>query len=574
MATDVTSNINGNAERTRPKSSLKPFIAVTLLFSLVVNFLMLVSPLYMLQVYDRVLSSGSVETLIMVSIAAIGLLSVYGFAEAARRKTLALMSEQVQDEYGPVIFTSSFRDSNSPQLLPKKLADLATVQSFLRHGLPLPFFDLPFTPLFIFAMFLVHPIIGWIGVIGGLVLILITVFTELSSRKSVEEAMQAESLTTNFATEISRKRSVISSLGMMSPLLSNWMAHKKKSSQMTLDGLGRSTFFSAQAKGLRQMLQVAALGIGGYLVLQLEMSAGAIIAGSILMGRALAPIDQALGAWRQLIRARTAWSSLEDTMSRSSAAEGSFTPMMRPEADLSVESLMIASPGSDTALLPKFNVTLKAGASIAILGPSGSGKTSLLQTIVGAWEPLEGHVRLGGRDMHRWEAGDRGQYIGYAPQDVELLPGTIAQNISRFSDGSPEDIMGAAQKAGFHDMILRLPEGYDTRVGSGGSHLSQGQQKGVGLARALYGDPVLLVLDEPGTNLDRSSLMSFQRGLAEMKSNGSILIFATHDMRFLSLADNVLLLDNRSLKMVSAKDYMSTLTRVRQSIAGAEGRAT
>jgi ABC-type protease/lipase transport system fused ATPase/permease subunit len=352
------------------------------------------------------------------------------------------------------------------------------------------------------------------------------------------------------------------------------MAHKKKSSQMTLDGLGRSTFFSAQAKGLRQMLQVAALGIGGYLVLQLEMSAGAIIAGSILMGRALAPIDQALGAWRQLIRARTAWSSLEDTMSRSSAVEGSFTPMMRPEADLSVESLMIASPGSDTALLPKFNVTLKAGSSIAILGPSGSGKTSLLQTIVGAWEPLEGHVRLGGRDMHRWEAGDRGQYIGYAPQDVELLPGTIAQNISRFSDGSPEDIMGAAQKAGFHDMILRLPEGYDTRVGPGGSHLSQGQQKGVGLARALYGDPVLLVLDEPGTNLDRSSLMSFQRGLAEMKSNGSILIFATHDMRFLSLADNVLLLDNRSLKMVSAKDYMSTLTRARQSIAGAEERAT
>ena len=574
MSTDITSGVTGETERVTTKSSLKPFIVVTLLFSLVVNLLMLVSPLYMLQVYDRVLSSGSIETLIMVSIAAIGLLSVYGFAEAARRKTLALMSEQVEDDYGPVIFTSSFKDSNSPQLLPKKLADLSTVQNFLRHGLLLPFFDLPFTPLFILAMFLVHPIIGWIGVIGGLVLILITVFTELSSRKSVEEAMQAESVTTNFANEISRKRSVISSLGMMSPLLSNWVTYKKQSSKMTLDGLGRSTFFSAQAKGLRQMLQVAALGIGGYLVLQLEMSAGAIIAGSILMGRALAPIDQALGAWRQLIRARTAWSSLEDTMARSGADGGSFTPMMRPEADLSIESLMIASPGSDMALLPKFNVTLKAGASIAILGPSGSGKTSLLQTIVGAWEPLEGHVRLGGRDMHKWDAGDRGQYIGYAPQDVELLPGTIAQNISRFSEGTPEDIMGAAQKAGFHDMILRLPEGYDTRVGPGGSHLSQGQQKGVGLARALYRDPVLLVLDEPGTNLDRSSLAGFQRGLAEMKSNGSILIFATHDMRFLSLADNVLLLDNRSLKMVSTQDYMATLTRARQSIAGAEGGAT
>ncbi|GGX62093.1 peptidase [Litorimonas cladophorae] len=574
MSTETFSNKTGTVDWALNKSSVKPYIVVTLLFSLVVNLLMLVSPLYMLQVYDRVLSSGSVETLIMVSIAAIGLLSVYGFAEAARRKTLALMSEQIQNEYGPVVFMSSFRDENSPQLLPKKLADLSTVQNFLRHGLLLPFFDLPFTPLFLLAMFLVHPIIGWIGVIGGLVLILITVFTELSSRKSVEEAMQAETVANNFANEISRNRSVISSLGMVTPLLSNWMSYRKQSSKMTMDGLGRSTFFSAQAKGLRQMLQVAALGVGGFLVLQLEMSAGAIIAGSILMGRALAPIDQALGAWRQLIRARSAWFSLEDTMARSGASDGDFTPMLRPDADLSIESLMIASPGSDAALLPKFNVNLKAGASIAILGPSGSGKTSLLQTIVGAWEPLDGRVRLGGRDMHNWDAGDRGKYIGYAPQDVELLPGTIAQNISRFSDGTPEDIMGAAQKAGFHDMILRLPEGYDTRVGPGGSHLSQGQQKGVGLARAIYRDPVLLVLDEPGTNLDRASLLGLQRGLAEMKSNGNILIFATHDMRLLSLADNVLLLDNRSLKMVSTQDYMATMAHPRQIATSAkEGAA-
>ena len=572
MSADQSVGHPGTAASARPKRTLRPFIVVTLLFSLVVNLLMLVSPLYMLQVYDRVLSSGSVETLVMVSIAAIGLLSVYGFAEAARRKTLALMSEQIQDEYGPIIFTTSFQASNAPQLLPKKLGDLTTIQNFLRHGLLLPFFDLPFTPLFIFAMFLVHPIIGWIGVIGSIALILITIFTELASRKSVEEAMQAESVTNNFANEISRKRSVVSSLGMMSPLLAKWMAYKKQSSQMTLDGLGRSTFFSAQAKGLRQMLQVAALGIGGYLVLQLEMSAGAIIAGSILMGRALAPIDQALGAWRQLVRARTSWLSLNETLAHSETGPDSFTPMIRPEADLSIESLMIASPGADTALLPKFNVNLKAGASIAVLGPSGSGKTSLLQTIVGAWDPLEGHVRLGGRDIHKWHSGDRGQYIGYAPQDVELLPGTIAQNISRFSDGTPEEVMGAAQKAGFHDMILRLPEGYDTRVGPGGHHLSQGQKKGIGLSRAFYRNPVLLILDEPGTNLDSASLINFQRGLNDMKSNGSILIFATHDLRLLQLADNVLLLDNRSLKMVSVKDYMATLARAQKARLGlAEG---
>lgn len=553
-------------QATLPMGKFRPFIVVTLLFSLVVNLLMLVSPLYMLQVYDRVLSSGSVETLIMVSVAAIGLLSVYGFAEAARRKTLALLSEQIQDEVGPTLFASSFKSANSGQALPKKLSDLSTVQNFLRHGLLLPFFDLPFTPLFIFAMFLVHPIIGWIGVIGGAALILITIFTEFSSRKSFDEAMAAETNTSNFANEISQKRSIVMSLGLMDPLQNQWMAYKRKSSEMTLNGLGRSTFFSSQAKGLRQMLQIAALGIGGYLVLQLEMSAGAIIAGSILMGRALAPIDQALGAWRQLLRARKAWTSVKETVSTSRSEQSSITPMPRPEAELSIEGLSINAPGSDTPLLPKFNMTLKGGSSIAILGPSGSGKTSLLQTLAGAWDPSDGNARLGGRDIHSWSATDRGQYIGYAPQNVELLPGSIAQNISRFTSGTPEEIIEAAKKAGFHDMILRFPDGYDTRVGTGGSHLSQGQKKAIGLARAFYRQPVLMILDEPGTNLDQMSLVNFKRGLSELKSEGSILVFSTHDVRFLSLADNIILLDNRTLKMVSAKEYMATLSRARQGL--------
>ena len=560
----MTSN---NTDVAAFKSALKPFLVVTALFSFVVNLLMLVSPLYMLQVYDRVLSSGSIETLVMVSIAAIGLLSVYGFAEAARRKTLALMSVQIQSEYGPVLFSSSFRKPREAQKLPSKLADLSTVENFLRHGLLLPFFDLPFTPLFIFAMFLVHPIIGWIGVIGGLVLILITIFTEFSTRKSVQEAMRAESLSSSFANEISRKRSAIISLGMTAPLLKDWISYKERANEMTLDGLGRSTFFSSQAKALRQMLQVGALGVGGYLVLQLEMSAGAIIAGSILMGRALAPIDQALGAWRQLIRARRAWESLNETASQNEEDNSNVTPMPRPKSELSIENLVVASAGSDEALLPKFSVTLSPGSSVAILGPSGSGKTSLLQTLVGAWPPLEGRVRLGGRDIHGWDANDRGKYLGYLPQDAELLPGTIAQNISRFSDAEPEDIIAAAQQAGFHDMILRFPEGYDTRVGLGGHHLSQGQQKGVGLARAFYMAPVLLVFDEPGANLDNASFSSFQSGLSEIKKKGSVVIFATHDTRFLALADNIILLEENSLKMVSTREYLKTLTRARQGIS-------
>ena len=542
------------------KSAMRPFIVVTFLFSLVVNLLMLVSPLYMLQVYDRVLSSGSIETLIMVSIAAIGLLSVYGFAEAARRKTLALLSEDIQDSYGPTLFSTSFKSTESSETLPKKLVDLSTVQNFLRHGLPLPFFDLPFTPLFILAMFLVHPIIGWIGVIGGAALILITIFTELTSRKSVDAALGAEATTNAFANEISQKRSAVMSLGLIEPLQTQWMAYKKKSSEMTLEGLGRSTFFSSQAKGLRQMLQIAALGIGGYLVLQLEMSAGAIIAGSILMGRALAPIDQALGAWRQLLRARSAWGNLQSTVSAQINEEGTVTPMPRPDAELSIEGLTVGAPGSDTALLPKFNMKLKGGSSIAILGPSGSGKTSLLHTLVGSWEPLEGKVRLGGRDIHTWHPSDRGQYIGYAPQNAELLPGTISQNISRFVKGDPNDIVDAAKRSGFHDMILRFPDGYDTRVGMGGHHLSQGQEKAISLTRSFYMKPVLVVLDEPSANLDQNSLVNFQKGLKNQKAEGSVLVFSTHDVRLLSIADNIIILDNRSLKMVSAKEYLRTIS--------------
>jgi len=541
--------------------SAKSYLIVTLLFSLVVNLLMLVSPLYMLQVYDRVLSSGSVETLIMVSIAAIGLLSIYGFAESARRRVLAIFSEEIQKSYGPQIFELSFKDQNASHALPKNLADLSTVQNFLRHGLPLPFFDLLFTPLFIFAMFLVHPIIGWIGIIGGVALILITIITELISRKSVDEALRSENGTRNYANEISRKRSIITSLGMIDPLLSRWMKYKQNSSDMTLRDIGRTTFFSSQAKGLRQMLQIAALGIGGYLVLQLEMSAGAIIAGSILMGRALAPIDQAVGAWRQIVRARKAWSNIKTIIQASDKTWPVFTPMPRPAAELSIEGLTIAIPGADTPLLPKFNVNVTGGSSVAILGPSGSGKTSLLQTLVGAFPPHDGHVRLGGRDIRTWDARDRGQYVGYAPQNIELLPGTIAENICRFSEASPDDIMAAAQKAGFHDAILRLPDGYDTVVGTGGVHLSQGQRKGIGLSRAVFGNPVLLVLDEPGSNLDRLSLINFQRCIAEEKSAGSIVFFATHDVRFLNLADHIILLGKKSLKMVSAKDYLETLSR-------------
>lgn len=550
--------------------SLRPFFVMTALFSLAVNILLLVSPLYMLQVYDRVLSSGSVETLIMVSIAAIGLLMVYGFAEAARKKVLSLMSIYIEDNYGSKIFKSGFSGRDTTLSLPGRLGDLNTVQSFLQNGLLLPIFDLAFTPIFVFAMFLVHPIIGWIGIAGAAVLIVIAILTELGSRADVKTAQAAEGRASQHAQQISRHRSVIKSLGMLEPLAEQWTAQKSDASRLSLKGQGRSTFFGAQAKGLRQMLQVAALGVGGYLVLQLEVSAGAIIAGSILMGRALSPIDQTLGAWRQVLRARQAWDRLSETIQGFEGGAPDAMPLPRPDAILSIQNLEVAPPGSDRAILPKFNLTIKGGTVIGILGASGSGKTSVLETCVGAWQPFGGDVRLGGRDIHRWDDGDRGQYVGYAPQSVDLLPGTIAQNISRFKDGPPEEIITAARRAGFHDMILNLPDGYDTVIGPGGAHLSQGQCKAVSLARAFYGDPVFLCLDEPGAGLDQVSLGNLSRGIKEAKVAGAIILLSTHDARFLHLADNIMLLGQGALKMVTAEDYAKTL----QQTANVKARAT
>lgn len=553
------------------KGSALWFYIVAAAFSVAINLLMLVSPLYMLQVYDRVLTSGSVETLILVSAAALGLLAVYGFADDARRKTMAMVSDFVQAKYGPSILRGGFNDPQTARALPSRLADLSTVQAYYQNGLSLPLFDLPFTPFFLIAMFFVHPLVGWIGLAGAAVLALVTILTELASRKSVRVAQVAERDAAGFVDELGRNRAAVQSHGMLEPLLARWSAKKVRASQLAEKGSRVSGFFGAQARGLRHILQIVALGAGAWLVLDQQMSAGSIIAGSILMGRALAPIDQTLGTWRQLVRARQAWDGLRSAYKDSSAHPADITPLPRPEASLHAEGLVVASPGAERPLLPKFNLNLTGGTILLVLGASGAGKTSLLQTLTGVWPARDGIVRLGGRDLHRWPGPDRGQHVGFAPQDAELLPGTIAENISRFSGAPADDIIAATQAAGFHDMIVRLPDGYDTVIGNDGAHLSRGQKQAVSLSRAMFGEPLLMVLDEPSANLDQISTEQLRRSLLAAKARGAIVIAATHDNRLLSMADQILLLAPGSIKMVPAADYMATLQTARVQGARADG---
>ena len=541
------------------RGTMLPFYIVAGFFSLMINLLMLVSPLYMLQIYDRVMTSGSMETLIWVSLVAVGLLSAFGFAEAARRKTMTLAGEFLQAKYGPAILRESIAEHGAMKSLQSKQNDLNAVQTFHQSGLSLPLFDLPFTPLFFLAMFLVHPLIGWLGVVGAGILLLSAMLTEIGSRKPVKQARDAENLAQTYGNELARNRAAIVGMGMSEPLLERWTAQKRVANHLTTKGGSIATFFGSHARGFRLMLQVAALGIGAWLALQQHVTMGAIVAGSILLGRALAPIDQCLGAWRQIVRARQGWHSLRQAMKSLKTVPSDPTALPRPESTLRIDGLKVSAPGTDKPILPAFNLTLSGGKIVAVLGASGTGKSSLLHTLAGAWQPHAGSVRLGGRDIHNWASHDRGKYVGYLPQDVELVPGTISENICRFTDVSDEEIIETAKRVGVHDLLLHLPDGYDTVVGMGGHRLSKGQSQAVGLSRAFFGLPVLLCLDEPSANIDQVLFSGLARRVAAAGQDGAMVFIATHDRRIVELSDQVILLGGGDMKMVSASDYLETM---------------
>ena len=539
---------------------MRPFLLVAVLFSIVVNLLMLVSPLYMLQVYDRVLTSGSVETLILVSVLAGGLMVTYVFAESARRHVLSLGAVFLRQQMGRKLFNVNFNRTSPEGALRKDLSDMGVVQSFYSNGLALPFFDLPFTPFFMMIMFLVHPLIGWIGVAGAVLLFLIAILAELSTRGREQFAQDAERTAQNFAADVAEQRSAIVSMGMAQSAFEDWQRRKVMADTLSLGTSKATNFFGAFTRGTRLVLQMAALGTGGWLVLQQQATPGVIIAASILLGRALAPIDQCVGMWRQIIRTRKSWRELKARLNDPDATPDPFTPMPRPDAKLEFVGLQVAIPGAEQPILPRFNLSLAGGTMLAIAGPSGTGKTSLLQTLTGVWSPQEGQVTLGGRDLHTWNIEDRGRFLGYLPQNVDLLPGSVVENIARFTGAEGTDAVQVAKDCGVHELISGLSDGYDTKVGLGGMHVSAGQAQAVGLARALFGDPVLIVLDEPSSNLDSFTVARLKKSLAEKRAAGRIVIVATHDVRLIKEADQVLVLSKQEIKLVAGEAYYAAVT--------------
>ena len=538
------------------KSTLPGYYTPLLAFSLAINLLMLVSPLYMLQVYDRVLTSGSSDTLTWLTGIALFLLVIYAAAEAGRRRICTLAAESIEDKISERVFANFEAQQGGNSRLTDDLMVLGRVRGLFQNQIVLPFFDLPFAPFFLLVLFLIHPYIGFLGLGGAAIVFCIAALAEFSARRTNQMASAASSEAFNIASGLSRQRSAMIAMGLGQNARGKWRNAKDVARDLNLKAGGREGGFSAVARAARQVLQILVLGGGAALALGQEISPGAIVAGSIIMSRALAPIDQIVGSWRAVTVARAAWDQLSELEDHEETASD-FTPLPRPATNLQISRLSVQVPGAEAPLIRAFNLSLEGGCFISIAGGIGTGKTTLLQTLAAAWHPSSGMVSLGGRDIHKWPSADRGKHFGYVPQDVELMPGTIGENVARMSQSDPEQMLNAAMSAGAHEMILAQPNGYETLIGAHNeTGLSAGQRQLIGISRALFGRPVILLLDEPTANLDPESSAGVIANLRKAADADTIVIVATHDEQLIEATDTVLFIRDGGLLSAPSSEYL------------------
>ncbi|WP_300556099.1 ATP-binding cassette domain-containing protein [Maricaulis sp.] len=537
------------------RSRLRPHLRWLAGFSLAVNILLLVSPLYMLQVYDRVLSSGSYDTLIWLSILAVFLLAIYGAAEIGRRRVLALAGVELEARLGPRIFAQFESQPAGRAALAQNLSRMSRIQSYLQNGAALPFADLPFAPLFLLVLFLIHPVIGMIGLAGAAIVFGVAVAAELTSRQTSAVSQSILGQSTQLASDFERQRSALVAMGLIPGAFRRWRQQRDQGQALGLNAARLDGRFTGISRSTRQVLQILVLGGGAALALSQQISPGSIVASSIILARVLGPIDQIVGGWRNSVLTWNAWKDLQASIEgMQEAAE--FTPLPRPEAELEIDRLCVAVPGRDAPLIQPFSFRAEGGQIIVLAGAIGAGKSSLLQTLSGAWPAADGSVSLGQRAMQDWASADRGRYVGYVPQDVELLPATIAENINRLTQADADETIKAAKLAGAHEMILTLAEGYDTLIGPGGAQLSAGQAQLVGLARALFGSPPLVLLDEPTANLDSATAAHLIKAIGRVAEAGAVVFVSTHDRRVIEQAHTVLLLRKGSVLAAPAEQYL------------------
>ncbi|WP_299508184.1 type I secretion system permease/ATPase [uncultured Roseobacter sp.] len=526
------------------------------LFSLFANLLMLTGPLYMLQVYDRVLGSGSEETLIALSIIVVFMYGIMGLLDYTRGRIMGRVGARFQSDLDRRVFDAMIRQAVvAPDIKTQtSLADLEAVQRLMTSPVLMAAFDLPWTPFFFAGIFLFHPILGYFAVGGAVVLILIALTNQLLSREPQNSAVHAGQIATVISEQIRIESETVHAMGMRESTFERWQTARSQSLNGQVRTADITGIFTSLTKSLRLLLQSAMLGIGAWLVLHNEMTAGAMIAGSILLGRALAPVELALNQWQIAQRAFKGWGNLSELLG-AVPEEKEKTLLPSPNAKLAVKSLSVVPPGEHRAILKSLTFEVNPGQAMGVIGPSGAGKSTLARALTGVWSPTAGSIRLDGATLEQYAASVLGQHIGYLPQRIQLFDGTIAENIARLAESpDPEKVVTAAKKAAAHQMILDLPNGYDTVISSGQSRLSGGQMQRIGLARALYCDPALVVLDEPNSNLDNEGGQALNSAIRAMKQNGSSVLIMAHRPAAIQECDTLLVLDNGTRLAFGPKD--------------------
>lgn len=538
------------------------------LFSLVVNLLLLSPTLYMLQVYDRVLASRSELTLLAVSLLTLFLFAVMAFAEWSRSRLLVRAGVRLDAALGTRVFNATFEANLSQSGAPvqRAFSDLTEIRQFLTGNGIFAFFDAPWTPIYIVVLFFLHPFLGWVAIAFALVQAALAWLGHRQTLAPSEAAAKAQSEVNQFLQHKLRNAEVVESMGMLVGLRQRWQ--QRHAAQMALHGAAQALThrITAISKWVRYCQQSFALGAGALLVIDGQLSPGAMIAANVLMTRALAPIDLMVSSWRSFLGARSAFERLEQLLQRHPERDPALT-RVPPKGSVCLRQVQASAPGRQRPILQDVSLQAEPGSVTVVLGPSGSGKSTLARVLVGIWPDVSGEVLLDERPLDGWSRTELGPHLGYLPQDIELFDGTIAENIARFGEIDSARVIAAAQGAGLHEMILRLPKGYDTPIGEAGGLLSGGQRQRIGLARAIHGEPALIVLDEPNANLDDVGEAALMQAVRELKVRSKTVFLITHRPGAIALADRLLVLRDGRVQWQGPRDAVLAQIKAAQSAA-------
>ena len=575
MSDELTAR--GRAELLSARRESRTLYWMVALFSFFVNMLMLTGPLYMLNVYDRVLGSRSLETLIALSVLVGFLYACMGILDFVRGRVMGRIGARFQAKMDRRVFSAVLKATTlnrAPREAATGLRDLEAVQRLITSPALMALFDLPWAPLFFVGIFIFHPMMGVLALVGAAALILVALVNQASTKGPLQDANAATFTSEQLGAQIRGESEMVHSLGMRGSAFDRWQIARGASLDATIAATDASGTFTSMTKAFRLFLQSAMLGLGAYLVLQGELTPGAMIAGSILLGRGLAPIEMIVNQWAVYQKGREGWGKLAILLG-AIMPEPKRTNLPKPTARLVADQVTMLPPGGQQATLRAISFAVEPGQAVGIIGTSGAGKSTLARALTGVWKPAGGKIRLDGAALDQYDPDVLGQHIGYLPQRVQLFDGTIKENIARMSL-TPDDakVVEAAKKADAHEMILRLPDGYDTRVAANGGLLSGGQIQRIGLARAMYGDPVVLVLDEPNSNLDNTGSAALNSAVEQQKAAGGIVFVMAHRPDAIFHCDTLLVLEDGTKRAYGPKDeVLKQVTKNRDEIVKAAGKS-